>query len=165
MEFFEEYFEGIASKLVAIQHGLNGNKGFFLIDDWDNPTEILKEAGRNITDRILILEDFEDHLSDNYSDNFTGEIYSAFTVLEHVSDSRGDKKEAKYRCRAIAKKIAHKLKLDGMDGILAERRIICKLDSKGFSVGPVLSNYYGWRYSFSWKEPERIALNSEDWLP
>lgn len=163
-DFFEDYFENIAKKHTALQHDVDGKKSFILIEDWDNPQEVLKTLGRQAGDYIMILEDFEDHLSDNDRDNNTISIASAFTIIQHVSTSRGDKTAAKRNCRGIGRSIAHKLKLDGISGVLAESNIICKLDSKGFPVGPVMDNYYGWRYSFSWLEPERIALNPGDWI-
>lgn len=165
MEIFESYFENIAKKHTALQHDPEGLQSFFIIEDWDNPTEVLKAVGRQVGETIMILEDFEDHLTDNDADNNTAIISSAFSILQFVSDKRGDKKTAKENCRRIGKSIAHKMKFDGMNGVLAEQRITCKLDSKGFPVGPVMSGYYGWRYSFSWVQPERIALVPADWLP
>ena len=154
MELFENYFTAVAVTHPDLLHdeAEGGNKSFFIIEDWDNPQDVLEAIGRQAGEHIMVLEDFEDHVSDNGYDNNTIGVSSAFAILKHVSDKRGDKKEAKNECRAIALGIIRKLKSDTMYGQLLGKNVVFKLDSKGFAVGPVMSGWYGWRYSFSWQE-------------
>jgi len=165
MSFYKDYFENIARKQASIRHEENNKECFFYIEDWNNTQPIAQKLARQAGNAILVLEEYDDEVNDSNADNNRVSIYGAFVVIKHVSDSRGDKDTAKEDCRRIAKSIVHKLKWDALNGVLNTQKIVCKMDSRGFSVGPVFNNYWGWRYSFAWTAPENIALNPADWLP
>ncbi len=165
--FFESYFQNIANKLKFIGPVAEGSgkQNVFFIDSLDNLSELNDAMRRKAPATLLIVELFEDQLTDQNADSNRALITSAFAVLQQVP-AKADisaRRIAKAQCRDQARKIAHRLKFDALNGELYEQNILCKLQNKGFEVGPVADSYFGWRYTFEWNSFENIKINPADW--
>lgn len=164
--FYIDYFEGLATRLKAIAHNETSHKAFFVIESVDDMREVQESLRRNMVTPALLLEEFEDDLSDNNADNNREVIRGAIAVIVRVSAKDVVSiRDARNQARAIARKLVFKMKRDSINGYLAENGITAKLESKGFGVGPVADNCFGWRYDFTWSSSLNTADDSADWLP
>jgi hypothetical protein len=163
-QFYTNYFQGLAERNKAISHIEGQHKSFFVIDDVNDMKEVQESIRKTLKTPALLLEVFEDDLTDKGSDNNMECYYGALAVVIRVSTKDTVAiRTARQQARAIAKQIVFKIKRDGMYGVLAAQNIIAKLDSKGFPVGPVADNCYGWRYAFTWYSPVITAENPDEW--
>ncbi|MGB4776635.1 MAG: hypothetical protein WBP45_15765 [Daejeonella sp.] len=162
--FYQDYFKGLAENLKAIGHVDDTHEAFFVIEDMDNMQEVQEAIRRRLKTPALLLEDFEDDLTDENADNNQERLIGAFSVIIRVE--KNDtllKRSAKADARKIAREIVFEMKRNTLNGLLADNGIICKIQSKGFGIGPVADNCYGWRYSFMWMASMNTVRDAGDW--
>jgi len=161
--FYTDYFTGLAVSSTDIHHDDSANKAFYVIDDVENMREV-QEAIRRLASQFLLLEEFEDDLNDNDSDSGKQMLHGAFAIMIRASAKDAlSIRTAKEAARAIARKFVFKMRRDSISGALEEQGITCKIDAKGFGVGPVADNCYGWRYSFTWYAFLPSDTDPADW--
>jgi len=164
-DFYNDYFEDLATRLKAIAHNEADHRAFFVIESIDEMREVQENIRKNMVTPALLLEEFEDDLNDFNADNNREILQGAIAVVLRISAKDTPSiRDARKQARAIARKLVFKMKRDSVNGILSENNITSKLESKGFPVGPVADNCYGWRYDFTWSTSLNIADDPADWL-
>jgi len=163
-DFYIDYFTNMAQKVKAISDDpAEKKRAFFVIEDMDSIPEVQEAIRSRLKPCALLLEEFDDDLTDNNADNHQEFLHGAFAVIIKVGQGTAvDRRSARKTARAAGKLIIAEMKREALDGVLSDQGIIVKIQSKGFGVGPVADNYYGWRYTFTWQSFLNTARDPND---
>ncbi|MBC6698089.1 hypothetical protein [Hymenobacter sp. BT190] len=153
----EEYFELMATKLKEIRHtpALPRFVRF-------NIEEVLKGLRHNLnmTSYCLLLEAPEGVIDDNQADQFWDNQVVSYMVLRQVElNDFAAERATVAEARKIGVKILTRILSDERFGEvnLAEDPVEYE------KVGPVFNNAFGYRISFTAKDPISLAYKSSDW--
>lgn len=158
---YNNYFEGIATSHVSIQHGLNNEKRFASV----NIDEVL--SGESIDFNYnahcaMVLNPYEFNYFDN-QDTIGNNRTGGFWIIKHVDPyNYVERNQVIDLCESVVKDIASKLLSDKVNGVGLQ--YVDMNSYKGYMLSNVLDSAYGWAVSFNFAQPIDAQIDPIKWL-
>ena len=160
------YFSQLAKSHTKLQHGVNGMKSFYYIEDEFSMEEFdnaLKNM-RSSTCMLLVAEDgqLDDADSENYSDHIDGSLY----ILGKVSDNGDNIRTVRAKCKPIIMQVVKKMRKDSRDRAILPGKIIhFRISNLPYQrVGPMNMEWYGYMVTFRFVCPFVNSVETGIWL-
>lgn len=159
-ESYVSYFEGIARKHAAIQHGVNDEEHFLrFVDD-----EVRTGMVAGVSDPVMVLEDVEYSFSHNGGDGFFESPVGGFFIVYQVDKGDSAAEYAAYHNgHKVAKEILLRMYSDSKNKNSPMWRAFNFEGSTIQQLGPVYDNYYGSVTRFSLKSPVGRNVDPATW--
>lgn len=146
---YREYFETIVSEATFID-------GFFV-----TPEDFIDRAKKDRAGTVFVLENYDNRLQDNQSDNVIGQRSGEFYILRQAAENTKIQ-EVREACEILCYKILGRIKRDRREGILE----VPITNFQGVEMGLITgSRYtgYGFRFDFIAPVNRLMAFDATDW--
>jgi len=146
---YREYFEAIVSEATFID-------GFYV-----TPEDFQDRAKKDRAGTAFVLENYENRIQDNQSDNVIGQRTGEFYILKQAPENTRIQ-EVREECELLAYKILGRFRRDRREGILE----VPISNFTGVEMGLITAGRYtgyGFRFDFIAPVNRLMAFNEDDW--
>lgn len=141
-----------------------GSNDVFFIDDIG---EIITNLRSKIKDKAMIVEDYEAFGSDNGSDFKSKGKIGAFMIIKKVpakTTTRSHITQALSWAEDIGWQVIARMDRDAEDPNHILYRFFSLNNVEFQKVGPIYDNFYGYRFTFTWTDPEEVRYDPDKWI-